>query len=172
MRGPVVLTTIVLATVFLVAGVALAASVRCDGGPCRGTNQADQMSGSNRADKMFGRGGHDRMDGNRDNDEMYGGSGADTMNGSYGSDRMFGGPDNETMSGGPAKDRMFGDAGTDRIEGNNGNDYINIAGDGETDSVNCGIGFDTLVLDLQDQGNLTLDEVVARTGCEEAQLQP
>src|SRR5215210_4165550 len=166
MRRPVVLTVMSLAAVLLLAGVALAASIRCDGGPCRGTRHADQMSGSPRVDKMSGLGSQDRMNGNRGNDVMNGGDGSDLMNGGFGNDRMSGGPGNDTMTGGPASDNLVGGTGTDRIEGDGGNDRINIAGDNQADSVNCGTGNDTLIFDAQDQNGIQLIEFLTRTNCE------
>lgn len=167
MRRPVLLITIALAAVLLSAGVALAASVRCDGGPCRGTNNADKMTGSLRNDRMSGLGSQDRMGGNRGNDVMFGGSGADTMGASYGNDRMFGGPGNDTMSGGPSSDRIVGGTGTDTIYGSTGNDYINAAGDGANDFVDRGTGDnDTVVVDVQEQNPANPADFIAGTTCE------
>jgi len=85
---------------------------------------------------------------------------------------MSGGPGNDTMTGGPASDNIVGGTGTDRIEGDGGNDRINIAGDNQADSVDCGTGNDTLILDAQDQGDLNFLEFAERTSCEKLQPAP
>lgn len=166
MRRATSLLAVMGLAVLLSAGVALAASVRCDGGACRGTKKADTMTGSQRADRMYGGGGNDKMFGNRSNDLMFGGTGFDTMDGGYGSDRMYGQSRNDTMRGGPAHDRMYGGPGRDALYGENGADYIVAAGDGETDSVNCGLGTDTAVVDAADLMNSTLEEFIAVSSCE------
>ena len=148
-------------------GVAVAATVRCDGGPCRGTNKADTITGSSQRDRMSGLGGHDRMGGGRGSDRIYGGDGADTMSGGYGNDFLSGGPDGETMSGGPFSDRMFGGTGVDSIFGNSGNDTI-FAEDGQADSISCGAGEDTAFIDGADLG-VPLDEFISVTSCEDVQ---
>ena len=149
MRRSSILITVVVTAVLLSAGVALAATIKCDGGLCRGTNKADKMSGSLGRDRMLGRGGADIIRGNRGNDTMSGGIGADTMFGSYGNDRMFGGD------------------GTDDIEGNHGNDYIVVAGDAANDIADCGPGEqDTVVIDAGEIPAGDLADFVAQSDCE------
>jgi hypothetical protein len=41
------------------AGVALAANIQCQGGPCAGTEQSDRITGSQVDDEIEALGGHD-----------------------------------------------------------------------------------------------------------------
>lgn len=167
MKRATILLTVVGLAILLSAGVALAANVRCDGGVCRGTNKADTMTGSQKVDRMYGLARGDTMYGNRANDLMVGGTGFDTMNGGYGSDRMYGQTQNDTMIGGPAHDRMYGGPGKDAVSGDSGADYIVVAGDGETDSISCGLGTDTAVIDaVADMNRATLIDFIQVTSCE------
>lgn len=165
-RKTVLLLTVMAAAILLSAGVALAARVLCDGGVCKGTNRGDLMTGTNRVDKMYGLGGNDRMGGGRGNDYMLGGPGADSMGGGYGNDVMYGGDGGDTLSGGFANDRIFGGPGSDTVYGGSGNDYINVV-DGQPDSIRCGTGTDTAVVDtLADIDQATLEDFIAVTSCE------
>jgi Ca2+-binding RTX toxin-like protein len=171
MRRATILLAVMGLAVLLSAGAALAASVRCDGGVCRGTAKSDTMRGSQKTDRMYGGGGFDIMYGYRDNDVMLGGTGFDTMDGGYGSDRMYGQTQNDTMRGGPAHDRMYGGPGRDALYGENGADYIVAAGDRETDSISCGLGSDTAVIDaVADMTRATLIEFIEVTSCERVLL--
>lgn len=171
MRRPVFLIALTLAAVLMSAGVALAASIKCDGGTCRGTNRIDTMTGSTRVDRMYGFGGNDKMGGGHNNDLLVGGGGSETMNGSFGFDTLYGNDFADTISGGPANDEIYAGPGTDTVYGGTGNDYVVIAGDGQNDSVNCGTGNDdTLVLDLQELGGSNLIEYAEQTSCEKLRV--
>lgn len=166
MRRATILLAVMGLAILLSAGAALAANVRCDGGVCQGTARADTMTGSQRVDRMYGGGDNDIMYGNRENDVMFGGIGFDSMNGGYGDDTMYGQAQNDTMRGGPAHDRMYGGPGRDALFGENGADYIVAAGDGETDSISCGLGTDTAVIDVADLMGSTPIEFIEATSCE------
>ena len=73
-----------MATVLVLAsGVALAASIRCAGGECKGTPKADEMSGTARRDVMRAFGGNDKLYAKVGDDDLYGHFGADRL---YGAD--------------------------------------------------------------------------------------
>lgn len=93
----------VVGSVLLVAfaGVALAANITCQGGPCVGTEQNDRIAGSQvdddiealgGRDEVTARGGDDEVDGGADGDEITGGDGGDLLRGGRGPDEIGGGP--------------------------------------------------------------------------------
>lgn len=167
MRRATILLAVMGLAILLSAGMALAANITCKGGVCVGTNKFDSMKGSLGRDLMKGRGGNDRMNGGRGNDVMRGENGFDTMYGGYGSDRMYGQASNDTMLGGAAHDRIYGGPGKDTIRGESGADYIVVAGDREPDSIDCGLGNDTAVVDaVADMNNATLIDFIQVTSCE------
>jgi hypothetical protein len=59
MRRAVILLTVMGVAVLLLAGMALAATIACDGGTCTGTQNNDTMEGTEGFDRMYGRDGHD-----------------------------------------------------------------------------------------------------------------
>jgi Ca2+-binding RTX toxin-like protein len=92
------------------------------------------------------------------NDVLKGGDSPDAIDGGAGDDDLNGGNGNDTITGGPGKDTIMGDAvaGQCSVVGYFGsckspwgNDTIN-ARDGEVDSVDCGPGADTAVVDAAD----------------------
>ncbi|HWI72709.1 MAG TPA: hypothetical protein VNT55_12210, partial [Baekduia sp.] len=109
----------------------------------------------------------DDLDAGDGNDIIYGGYGADTLRGGAGNDQLRGiaaddqidgGPGDDTIHGGGGNDTIAGGAGRDTILGDgdysnqgldSGNDTIQ-ARDGEVDSIACGFGADTAVLDAAD----------------------
>lgn len=164
-------TTLLLSMIGLLllvgSGVVAAANVRCDGGICRGTNGPDRLAGSDLRDRMYGRGGNDTLDGRWRGDLMYGQDGADTLVGGYGRDKIVGQDDNDEIRGGPDKDRLFGGDDIDTVSGGRGGDRIVVAGDGQTDSVDCGTGRDTAIVDQADLDGATVIEYFRLTSCEE-----
>ena len=94
-RRSVLLVAAVAVALTLASGVALARTIDCDGGKCRGTNNKDTMYGSPRHDAMYGFRGADLMRGN---------GGADSVNGDGGRDRLSGGRGNDTVNGGDDDD--------------------------------------------------------------------
>jgi len=117
------LAVVVLALV--VAGVVSLGSSRARTGWDRnltGTAKADVLRGSKGPDLIRGLAGPDRLFGYRGNDLLQGGSG------------------NDLLVGGPGRDRLTGGPGNDRI----------LARDGVRDSISCGTGNDTVVLDDED----------------------
>jgi len=152
----------------LLAGTALARSISCNDNPCIGTNRSDTMRGTNARDNMSGRGGNDQMSGGGNSDTMRGGDGADVMRGESGRDRINGDSGNDTINGGPFGDRIVAGTGSDSVVGENGADHIDIR-DGEQDSVRCGNGRDTVVVDPADVGNIMPIDFIELTSCEDVQ---
>ena len=165
MRRSVLALALMGVVLLLLAGTALARNISCNSNPCVGTNRSDTMRGTSDRDNMAGRGGNDEMFGGGNSDTMRGGDGADIMRGESGRDRMYGDSGNDTMNGGPYGDRIFAGAGADSVVGENGADHIDIA-DGVQDSVRCGNGNDTVVVDPDDLGTFPTDDFIALTSCE------
>jgi Ca2+-binding RTX toxin-like protein len=108
MKRTVYLLTL-MGVVSLVTGTALAMTVRCSGGECNGTEEADRIFGSaseeiinagDGSDEVFGRGRRDVIRGELGKDEIYGQSGNDGLKGSAGADKVFGGPGYDIVRGG------------------------------------------------------------------------
>jgi Ca2+-binding RTX toxin-like protein len=91
--------------------------------------------------KRVGTERNDVLRGTSRNDQLYGLGGADLLSGLAGDDLLDGGRGNDRLFGGPGRDRLFGGPG---------NDTINSV-DGQRDSVNCGAGRDTAVVDRLDR---------------------
>ena len=130
MRRSVLLVAAVAVALTLASGVALARTIDCDGGKCRGTNNKDTMYGSPRHDAMYGFRGADLMRGN---------GRADFVNGDGGRDRLSGGKGNDEVNGGDADDVVAGNSGFDAMNGGNGDDRME-AVDGMEDNISCGNG--------------------------------
>jgi len=101
--------------------------------------------------EAFGGPGNDTLTGGDGDDHLDGGDGADTLNGGGGDDILKGGPGDDTLNGGSGNDtlegsdghdQMTGGPGEDKYFGQGGPDEIFSGGDGETDEVHCGLGFD------------------------------
>ena len=113
-RYILVLFSLVLATMLLVGGVALAKTIN-------GDKRDNVLVGTNR---------HDTIHGYR---------GADTLRGRGGPDKLYGDPGRDTIKGGRGKDLIHGGDGRDRLLGGRNNDRISTAGL-QPDVVNCGRG--------------------------------
>jgi Ca2+-binding RTX toxin-like protein len=127
----------------LPAGTGLAQVVLCFGQPANGTvgtGGNDVLIGGPNADIIDGRGGHD---------SLCGQGGGDTIRGRSGNDKINGGDGNDTLSGSGGDDEIIGGAGSDQISGGGGHDLIRV-NDGEVDTVNCGLGRDTVEADRID----------------------
>jgi Ca2+-binding RTX toxin-like protein len=101
-----------------------------------GPNTIEMISDDRTANALIGGGGDDRL---------LGSSGDDALDGGDGNDTLMGGAFNDTLVGGPGLDALDGDGdtlypGNDRIE----------ARDGVAESINCGIGADTAIVDAND----------------------
>ncbi len=156
MRKITMLLATVGAMLLLVSGVALAAQIACKGGTCTGTDQKDRITGT---------AGRDTINAKNGSDTVFGRAGADIVRGGFGADTIHGQGGNDTLSGGPNTDRIIGGPGQDTIDGNNGNDTIN-ANDGQLDSVSCGTGNDTAVVDQPDLKRQSFEDFVRLSSCE------
>ncbi len=79
---------------------------------------------------------------------------SDTIDGGAGDDKIEAGNGDDTITGGPGRDAINADAGSGSCNflvcrGAFGNDTVN-ARDGEVDSIDCGVGTDTAVVDPDD----------------------
>jgi Ca2+-binding RTX toxin-like protein len=127
-----VLGLMVAALVLLAGGAALAATITCTGGECRGTAEDDKITGTGGNDQIFGLRGRDQITGDpfgskAGNDELRGGGGNDFI------------VDTQT---GLDLDTVFGGNGDDRISVREGGN-IGIG----ADTVDCGPGTDTVFFD-------------------------
>lgn len=178
MRGTrrlVLLLMMVVASVFLASGVALAANQRGGSGndTINGTADTDTLDGQDGDDTISGSGGPDKLYGAKGNDYLFannehqsgvedgdrvvkdgndlvsGGDGSDTLVGATGADVLQGGADADTIIEGPVND-----AAEDKIYGGAGGDVINVASmPASKDFVDCGLGTDTVEADpLDDVG--------------------
>lgn len=169
MKKTTVLLAAMGALVLLTAGAALAATVDCDGGRCVGTRNEDTLRGTGGVDKMFGFAGNDRISGSYSGDFVYGGSGIDTIRGDYGADTIYGQDGNDELSGGPVGDRIFAGPGYDVVDGGVGPDRVSAA-DGMLDSVSCGSGNDTAVVDRADLSRQSFEDFVRLSSCENVEV--
>jgi hypothetical protein len=140
--------------VMLTSNIALAERIRCTGGVCRGTQQADVMSGTFGADQIFSEAGDDEITARGGNDRLNGGSGNDLIFGEEGNDRI---------DGGTGADRIVGGDGVDILSGGSNSDTIDSAfGEGLgplADTVDCGSGFDTVTADRLDKVSSNCEQV-------------
>lgn len=106
-------TLLLVATVSVCAGTALAQDRGARGCTLYGTAKSDRLVGSPGRDTICGRGG---------NDKILGGGGADILRGGPGKDRLLGGSGPDILEGGPGPDRLEGGAGRDQMQGGPGKD--------------------------------------------------
>ncbi|HEU4493877.1 MAG TPA: calcium-binding protein [Rubrobacteraceae bacterium] len=148
MKRSILLVVAMAMALLMVSGVAIARTVYCDGGKCRGTNTRDTMYGTE---------GRDIINSLEGADLARGKGGADTLKGDGGKDRLSGGKGNDVVYGSDDDDRVAGNSGFDALSGGNADDLI-LAVDGMTDQITCGNGrhdivfFDRGVDNLRDRG--------------------
>lgn len=82
-------------------------------------------------------------------DALAGTPGPDILNGRGGNDRLTGAAGNDRLLGGLGNDLLLGGPGRDLLEGGPGNDTIT-ANDKMRDTIRCGLGRDTVVVDRVD----------------------
>lgn len=124
-----------------------------------GGSEADLLDGDVGPDRLAGDDGDDQLRGGADADVLKGGDGADVLAGDDGADRLYGGSKDDRLDGGPGNDRVSGGAGADRLRGGRGRDVLLggngadtlLARDGDQDTVRCGAGRDTAVVDRFDR---------------------
>jgi Ca2+-binding RTX toxin-like protein len=155
-RKAVLITTTAIALLVVSAGVALAATITCEGGGCFGTPNDDKMFGSANADVMFADAGNDKAHGRDGNDVVFADAGNDTVYGSDGEDWLEGASGSDTLVGGSGNDVL--DAETlesplgspDTIRAGAGDDFI-AARNGKSDRIDCGAGDDAAATDESDE---------------------
>jgi Ca2+-binding RTX toxin-like protein len=128
MRRAVILLAAIALAMVVGSGAAVAATIRCDGGKCVGTNRPDSMFGTDRRDAIFAKDGGDFVSGR---------ARADNLNGEDGNDEILGGLGDDWVKGGRHDDEVEGGLGNDRITGGSGDNVIR-AGDGMRDLIVCG----------------------------------
>ena len=116
-----------------------------------GNDGSQSLFGNAGVDRVDGLGGDDLVNGGTDDDELYGGAGDDRVEGSAGGDYL---------EGGSGEDVFEGDNVCETEPCTGDSDFIQ-ARDGQADTVNCGVGADTAIVD-------SLDVVAQDTqhGCE------
>lgn len=111
----------------------------------------DTADGADKTDRIKGGPGDDTLDG--DNfpstfrDFLYGQTGDDTFTGGQGGDVIRGSSGGDTIDVGQGTVN----AGADNVKAGRGNDTINEAGDGAVDTIDCGLGLDTVIADANDK---------------------
>jgi Ca2+-binding RTX toxin-like protein len=132
-------------------GTALPLTV--EGGPgddtITGSPVADTLDGGDGNDTIDGGGGDDVITGGFGDDVLRGGRGKDTIRGNAGKDQIDGGDEDDDIDGGIGDDHIVGGKGRDILKGDAGDDTID-ARDGEVDTINCGLGRDTVLRDSND----------------------
>ena len=105
------LLLVATAAILLGGGAALAKTVYCDGGTCRGTDKPDSMFGSLERDAITAGRGGDYIVGNGGDDKLYGGRGNDVINSTDSSTGSGAGPSGiDFVDCGPGDDVAYADA--------------------------------------------------------------
>ena len=125
-----------------------------------GSTFDDVLTGNGAAQQLFGNAGADRVDGLGGDDLLNGGTGDDELYGGAGRDRLEGSAGSDYLEGGSGDDIFEGDNVCTESPCSGDSDFIQ-ARDGEADTVNCGVGADTALVD--DIDVVALD---AQHGCE------
>ena len=128
MKRVMILLAMIALAIVVGGGVALAATIRCDGGRCSGTDRPDSIFGTDKRDAIFAKDGGDFVSGR---------GRADNLNGEDGDDEVLGGWGDDWVKGGRHDDTVEGNLGNDRITGGSGDNVIR-AGDGMRDLIVCG----------------------------------
>lgn len=146
--------------------------ITCEGGDCKGTDDADTIVANNASQRIFGFRGDDDIEldaifTSGSGDVAFGGEGRDCLDGGAGNDRMFGGPGDDNrpceftafvdpqaaLTGGPGDDTIFGGPGADSMNGifdddtlfgGTGNDLLRDTSPGDKDRLFGEQGDDTL----------------------------
>ena len=98
-------------------------------------------------DTIYGSTNPDEIDGGAGDDMLYGLDDEDNLDGGDGADLLVGGAGDDGLIGGPGTDRYFGDEL--RATSEWGNDVL-IAVDGGPETMSCGEGVDSAVVDADD----------------------
>jgi Ca2+-binding RTX toxin-like protein len=101
-------------------------------------------------DHLEGEDGNDTLYGQAGNDLLYGRARSDRLLGEAGDDLLEGARGNDRLSGGSGDDQLNGGLGTDKLSGGPGNDRLTSI-DLERDTLDCGSGRDTAIVDSRDR---------------------
>ena len=88
----------------------------------------------------------ENVTGGKARDVVRGTDGTNDLSGEGGNDSLYGRGGDDNLIGGSGADALIGGLGADDLEGGPGNDTIDVK-DGQTDSVDCGLGADTVFFD-------------------------
>jgi hypothetical protein len=103
-----------------------------------------------RANRVRGSGRKNRITGTEYGDPLLGLGRADVLSGLAGDDCLFGGRGRDTLIGADGDDRLVGGKGRDGVSGGAGKDTI-LAADRWRDTIDCGSGRDSVVVDRRDR---------------------
>ncbi len=125
----------------MVASVAYAATVYCspNDATCTGTEEGDHIIGTAEPDLIYGLGGDDGIGAYGGQDTVFGNTGNDFINGRNASDTLRGNRGNDLLYDRASDndvDQLFGGRDNDRLASR---DYDNL------DTLDCGLGFDTVM---------------------------
>jgi hypothetical protein len=123
-----------------------------------GGSEDDEFYGDAGNDLLVGEGGTDILYGETGDDRLLGGDGVDKLDGGSGNDILFGEAGRDVLDGGSFDDHLNGGSGTDTLRGGSGSDFIN-AVDGERDTIDCGLGRDTVRADQFDVVDRNCEDV-------------
>ena len=104
---------------------------------------------------VWGGTGIDFLYGNDSDNRLYGRSSGDSLDGRGGDDMMFGESGDDTVYGGVGTDTVYGD--NPKNVSLTGNDYIHVDDLDDGDTVYCGPGQDTVVVDARFDNNVLLE---------------
>ncbi|MFL5827734.1 MAG: calcium-binding protein [Thermoleophilaceae bacterium] len=124
-----------------------------------GNSKRNKLIGTPFGDILKGLAGNDRISGGKGNDCLYGGKGNDKLSGGSGKDKLFGSSGNDSLGGGTGNDKLSGGSGKDKLKGGKGKDTFSAGSgddkvnsrDGVKETVNCGKGDDSAVVDKNDK---------------------
>jgi hypothetical protein len=108
----------------------------------------------------------ERILGSPRNDILFGFPGEQTLEGNGGDDTVGGGGDDDEVFGGAGDDQVVGQGGHDFMSGGSGDDSLEAQQDLLEDTVDCGPGTDTAILDLQDKLTFVRGSLLRRGACE------
>jgi Ca2+-binding RTX toxin-like protein len=174
------LTIAALASLMVFAAVATAATINDDdiGHFLKGTNSVDTINGNggddhinakNKADVVDAGTGNDVVNAGAGDDTVRGGDGNDVLRGGLGADKQYGDAGDDTIFANKGRDESWGGTGNDTLwalarsdvhsrhdfngdvlHGEDGDDTFRTR-DGEGDTIDCGPGNDTAILDHKDK---------------------
>jgi RTX calcium-binding nonapeptide repeat (4 copies) len=115
-------------------------------------SDVEAVIGGRGDDELTGSSGSDYLDGGHGDDVLRGLAGGDYLYGNRGADYIYDGPGVDRVRAGPGADRIRSGRSPDDVVGGPGNDRIWTRDEpAEGESIDCGGGFDRVVLDRFDQ---------------------